>query len=133
MRKVTVSRGKEERRASSRGDREPKEAKDSKASSTKENKGLSKSGATAALATDVGRLFVQAVRGERLLPMDSNKSSDPFVVMKLYLDGEAGKLTKKWRSNIVYKSLDPVWNEGTMFEIPKEKDNTAPCLLLLVC
>jgi len=55
--------------------------------------------------------------------MDNNKLSDPYVVLRMVLDRNE-KTAKKWRSNVVKETLDPVWNEGTSFDVPSGKEKS---------
>jgi Ca2+-dependent lipid-binding protein len=69
---------------------------------------------------ECGELFVQIIRGEDLVAMDDGVSSDPFVVLRLGTD--PAKPQKKWSTRVVAKNLNPVWNEGTSFAIPTDKE-----------
>ncbi|KAG0308322.1 hypothetical protein BGZ99_001171, partial [Dissophora globulifera] len=55
------------------------------------------------------------VNGERLLPMDSNEASDPFIIMT-----HEGK--EVFKSKTVYATINPRWNE--VYEVTLTKDIT---------
>ncbi|XP_054280188.1 rabphilin-3A isoform X2 [Macrosteles quadrilineatus] len=57
-------------------------------------------------------LIVGIIRCTNLLPMDSNGFSDPFV--KLYLKPD--HYHRKYKTNVKWKSLNPVFNEEFVFE-----------------
>lgn len=54
-----------------------------------------------------GRLDVEVVEARNLIPMDSNKKSDPFAVVKFNKDRKSKEVT-----NIIKKTLNPVWKES---------------------
>ena len=57
---------------------------------------------------EIGSLNVHLVRAVGLMSRDRNGKSDPYVSVSV------GKVKKK--SRVVYKTLDPVWNETLSFD-----------------
>ena len=55
-------------------------------------------------------LSIDLLEGRDLVAMDRNGLSDPYVVIDI---GEHRK-----RSKIIYKTLDPVWNESFELALP---------------
>ena len=65
-----------------------------------------------------GKLLVQLLRGVNLKAMDRNGKSDPYVKISLG--------AKSFRSKVVWKTLDPVWNQtfefrGTLGSFARDK------------
>ncbi|KAF9937369.1 hypothetical protein BGZ65_001559, partial [Modicella reniformis] len=58
------------------------------------------------------------VHAERLLPMDSNEASDPFIVMSH--EGDTNK--EVFRSKTIYANINPRWNE--VYEVTLTKEIT---------
>ncbi|CCK70660.1 Tcb3p KNAG_0E04070 [Huiozyma naganishii CBS 8797] len=54
---------------------------------------------------DTGIITMNLIGGNDLMPADRNGKSDPFVY--IYVDG-----AKVYKSQIIKKTLDPVWNEN---------------------
>lgn len=67
---------------------------------------------------NIGRLTVIVMKAKDLKAKDITGSSDPYV--KIWLHFGSTKIEKK-KTNIKMRSLNPVYNESFIFEIPWEK------------
>jgi len=54
--------------------------------------------------TALGTLEVQILRATNLVSADDNGFSDPYVALKVHKQ-------KTWKSKVMYKTLNPEWNE----------------------
>lgn len=50
-----------------------------------------------------------------MVAMDSNGLSDPFCVVRV-------NNAKKFKTNVAYETLSPVWNESVSIAMPQEGD-----------
>jgi len=66
----------------------------------------------------IDRLNVEILEAHHLPAMDSNGFSDPFV--KIYLNPDPKKLTRHV-TQVIKKTLNPVWNETFGFDLPLEE------------
>ena len=78
---------------------------------TRMGKRKSSSGDKAAVLPG-GKLLVSVIRGRGLKPMDSGKSSDPYIVVQF--SGQKKKTYPK------PKTLNPEWNENFEFKVTKD-------------
>ncbi|KAK3749842.1 hypothetical protein QZH41_015501, partial [Actinostola sp. cb2023] len=67
------------------------------------------------LIKERGVLVVTLLQGRNLVSMDSNGLSDPFCVVRV-------NNSKKFKTNVVYESLTPVWNESVSIAMPQGND-----------
>ncbi|KAK7485170.1 hypothetical protein BaRGS_00023580, partial [Batillaria attramentaria] len=67
---------------------------------------------------NIGRLTVIVMKAKELKAKDITGSSDPYVKIWLHFGGT--KIEKK-KTNIKMRTLNPVYNESFIFEIPWEK------------
>lgn len=67
-------------------------------------------------------LLVEVVEGRNLAVKDLTGTSDPYCVLSVTppLGTSSSYIPKEHRTCIVFKSLDPVWNEEFFFEVPFE-------------
>lgn len=63
---------------------------------------------------DTGYCHLKLISGEGLMAADRNGKSDPFIVVSV--DGK-----DVYKTEIVKKSLNPVWNESTKIAVPSRK------------
>ncbi|XP_045484666.1 synaptotagmin-10 isoform X1 [Pieris rapae] len=64
-----------------------------------------------------GRLTVTVIKGRNLKAMDINGSSDPYVKICLICQG---KRIKKKKTTVKKNTLNPVYNEALVFDLPAE-------------
>ncbi|XP_052811417.1 synaptotagmin-6-like [Mya arenaria] len=64
-----------------------------------------------------GRLTLTAVKARSLKAMDITGSSDPFVKASLVCEG---KRIKKKKTTVKRNTLNPVYNEAMVFDVPRE-------------
>lgn len=67
-------------------------------------------------------LAVTLIKGVDLISRDSNGFSDPYVKLKV-----CGKV--KFKSKIVYKSLNPLWNERFVLQLRDLQESVVLCVL----
>ncbi|KXJ28222.1 tricalbin-1 [Exaiptasia diaphana] len=67
------------------------------------------------LIKERGVLVVTLLQGRNLVSMDSNGLSDPFCVVRV-------NNSKKFKTNVIYESLTPVWNESVSIAMPQGND-----------
>ena len=59
-----------------------------------------------------------------MVAMDSNGLSDPFCVVRV-------NNAKKFKTNVAYETLSPVWNESVSIAMPQEGDKISFVSLFL--
>ncbi|XP_064489931.1 synaptotagmin-10-like [Ornithodoros turicata] len=64
-----------------------------------------------------GRLTVTVIKARDLKPMDISGSSDPYVKVILVCEG---KRIKKKKTSVKKSTLNPVFNEALVFDVPPE-------------
>jgi Ca2+-dependent lipid-binding protein len=64
-----------------------------------------------------GRLTVTVVKALNLKSMDINGKSDPYVKVTLI---SKGKRLKKKKTSVMKNTLNPVYNESMLFDLPTE-------------
>ncbi|XP_030745731.1 synaptotagmin-10-like isoform X2 [Sitophilus oryzae] len=64
-----------------------------------------------------GRLTLTVIKGVNLKAMDITGKSDPYV--KVYLVWQ-GKRIKKKKTSVRYNTLNPIFNEALVFDVPEE-------------
>lgn len=70
-------------------------------------------------------LYLKIFNGVNLAAKDRSGTSDPFIVAKLG--------TNKMSTNVVKKTLNPVWNQLLQFELNTDIDKELPTILKLTC
>lgn len=71
----------------------------------------------ALLIAESGGVEIQIIQGRKLVVMDITGKSDPFVTIR----NGSGK--EKFRSKVIYNSLNPEWNETCRVPLPNDKEN----------
>ncbi|KAK3749843.1 hypothetical protein QZH41_015502, partial [Actinostola sp. cb2023] len=71
----------------------------------------------ALLMAERGRLTVNVHRGRNLVAMDITGKSDPFVTMR------TDDNVEKFRSKVLQKTLNPVWNETVTIAMPGDGEH----------
>ncbi|XP_029836676.1 synaptotagmin-10 [Ixodes scapularis] len=64
-----------------------------------------------------GRLTVTVIKARNLKPMDISGSSDPYIKVILVCEG---KRIKKKKTSVKKSTLNPVFNEALVFDVPPE-------------
>ncbi|XP_078662690.1 synaptotagmin-9-like [Branchiostoma floridae x Branchiostoma belcheri] len=64
-----------------------------------------------------GRLTLTIIKARNLKAMDITGTSDPFVKVSLMCEG---KKLKKRKTSVKKNTLNPVWNEAIVFDVPPE-------------
>ncbi|XP_048580326.1 tricalbin-1 [Nematostella vectensis] len=67
------------------------------------------------LIKERGVLVVSILQAKNLVSMDSNGLSDPFCVVRV-------NSSKKFKTNVIYESLNPVWNQSVSIAMPQGGD-----------
>lgn len=67
------------------------------------------------LIKELGVLVITLLQGKEMVAMDSNGLSDPFCVVRV-------NNAKKFKTNVAYETLSPVWNESVSIAMPQEGD-----------
>ncbi|XP_078344796.1 uncharacterized protein LOC144630322 isoform X2 [Oculina patagonica] len=67
------------------------------------------------LIKELGVLVITILQGKDMAAMDSNGLSDPFCVVRV-------NNAKKFKTNVAYETLTPVWNESVSIAMPQEGD-----------
>ncbi|XP_028393430.1 uncharacterized protein LOC114517807 [Dendronephthya gigantea] len=65
-----------------------------------------------------GGIEIQIIQGRNLVVMDVTGKSDPFVTIKF----GSGKGKERFKSQIKYNTLTPVWNETCRLPLPNQDD-----------
>ena len=61
---------------------------------------------------------ISIIRGNDMLAKDHGNTSDPYVNVHC----TDGNLKRKYKTQIIYKTLDPTWNERTQFQFLKKPE-----------
>lgn len=67
------------------------------------------------LIKELGVLVITLLQGKDMVAMDSNGLSDPFCVVRV-------NNAKKYKTNVAYETLKPVWNESVSIAMPQAND-----------
>lgn len=67
------------------------------------------------LIKELGVLVITILQGKDMAAMDSNGLSDPFCVVRV-------NNSKKFKTNVAYETLTPVWNESVSIAMPQAGD-----------
>jgi len=67
------------------------------------------------LIKELGVLVITILQGKDMAAMDSNGLSDPFCVVRV-------NNAKKFKTNVAYETLAPVWNESVSIAMPQAGD-----------
>ncbi|CAH3128724.1 unnamed protein product [Porites lobata] len=67
------------------------------------------------LIKELGVLVITILQGKEMPAMDSNGLSDPFCVVRV-------NNSKKFKTNVAYETLTPVWNESVSIAMPQGDD-----------
>lgn len=67
------------------------------------------------LIKELGVLVITILQGKDMAAMDSNGLSDPFCIVRV-------NNAKKFKTNVAYETLSPVWNESVSIAMPQEGD-----------
>ncbi|XP_044164205.1 tricalbin-1-like [Acropora millepora] len=67
------------------------------------------------LIKELGVLVISLLQGKDMAAMDSNGLSDPFCVVRVNNE-------KKYKTNVAYETLKPIWNESVSIAMPQADD-----------
>ncbi|KAG7305010.1 hypothetical protein JYU34_010452 [Plutella xylostella] len=76
-----------------------------------------------------GRLTATVIKGRNLKAMDINGSSDPYVKICLICQG---KRIKKKKTTVKKNTLNPVYNEALVFDLPQENVHDVTLLVKVI-
>jgi len=66
---------------------------------------------------DIGRVYLNVFEARNILPMDIGNSSDPYAYVTIKSADLKQIMSNTLRTKIVYKTLNPIWNDEFVFDI----------------